>query len=141
MVAETLVDEISELYPLLYFASHTSHSRSDDLTERDLRLLTHIGTEGCPSASGLARHLGIARSTMSEAIRSLEIRGLLIRERTGSSRRPIHLTTEGLEAIRSDEGLDRRVISQIMNELSASQQNTVLNAFRLIAQAIRTRQR
>lgn len=137
MAEHELVREIQSLYPLLYFACHRSHERRDGLGESDLRLLHHIaGTPGA-FASGLARHLGLSRSRVSEALKGLEASGLIGRRPGASGRKEISLTEEGAAALTASDALDPEAIGSILDELDRDQQERVVEALRLLAGAIR----
>ncbi len=141
MARSDRIDEIKRLYPLLYFACHRSHGRSDGLTERDLRILHHVQEGGEAFASGLMRHLGLSRSTLSAALASLESRGLIQRQNGNDRRKFIRLTASGARAIQSDEGLDGKAIGNILDNLEEDDQKRVIDGFKLIAQAIERRKR
>lgn len=140
MATTERVRKVKRLYPLLYFACHHGHGRSDDLTERDLRILHHIGASGEVFASGLAEHLGLSRSTMSEALSSLERKGLIRRANHGSRRKAITLSESGVDALQSDDGLDGETIGAILDELGEDEQVMIVESFELIARAIERRQ-
>lgn len=137
MVGNEVVREIQRLYPLLYFACHRSHARDDGLGESDLRLLHHIDGRSRAFASALARHLGLSRSRMSEALKRLEERGLIERTPETAGRKRIALTAAGAEALTTDDGLDPATIRAIVFELDEGQRELVVHALRLLADAIR----
>lgn len=137
MVGDEIVREIQRLYPLLYFACHRSHARDDGLGESDLRLLHHIDGGSRSFASALARHLGLSRSRMSEALKRLERRGLIERTPDTAGRKRIALTAAGAEALTTDDGLDPETIEAILSGLDEGQRELVIHALRLLADAIR----
>jgi DNA-binding MarR family transcriptional regulator len=139
MVAPERIEAVKRLYPLLYFACHRHHGRRDHLTERDLRILHHVGYGDPAFATGLARHLGVSRSTMSAALASLEAGGLVERTESPSRRKAIRLTEAGSEAIRSDDGLDGDSIAAVLDELDEPSQRRVVEGLELIARAIERR--
>lgn len=141
MVDRDVIERIQRLYPLLYFACHTTHGRRDGLGERDLRLLHHIDVEPRTYASALARHLGLSRSTLSEALGQLEAEGLIERTPDAAGRKRISLTDAGEAALRADDGLDPEAIAGILGELGQEERQRVVEALELIASAIRRRER
>ena len=137
MASPTLIRQVQRLYPLLYFACHHSHRRGDGLSERDLRILHHLAADAAPHASGLARHLGLSRSTLSEALEKLERRGLILRSRGGSNRKMIALTAAGDAALESSDGLDGTAIGEILAQLGEDEQRRVIEGLELIGRAVR----
>lgn len=137
MVDDERIREVQRLYPLLYFACHDSHARVDGLGESDVRLLHHIEARPETFASELARHLGLSRSRVSEAIKGLEERGLVQRTPDGEGRKRIRLTDSGQEALTSRDGLDPEAIRTILDTLDEDQQERVLEGLRLLARAVR----
>ncbi len=136
MATSERIEQIKRLYPLLYFACHRSHDRSDGLTEKDLRILHHVQDGDKAFASGLTRHLGLSRSTLSAALSSLESRGLIERLHGSGRRKRILLTKSGVEAMHSDEGLDGKAIESILDELEERDQERVVEGLALIGEAI-----
>jgi DNA-binding MarR family transcriptional regulator len=139
MADDERIREVQRLYPLLYFACHDSHARDDGLGESDLRLLHHIDGRPDIFASALARHLGLSRSRVSEALKQLEAAGLIQRAPEGGGRKWIRLTEAGEDAIRSRDGLAPESIGAVLDALDAEQQERVVDGLRLLAHAIRNR--
>lgn len=137
MVHDELIREIQRLYPLLYFACHRSHARADGLGESDLRLLHHIDGRARTFASELARHLGLSRSRMSEALGRLEDGGLIERAPDAAGRKRISLTDAGAKALTASDGLDPEAVGAVLGRLDEGQRQLVVDALRLLADAIR----
>lgn len=135
MVDDERIREVQRLYPRLYFACHDSHARVDGLGESDVRLLHHIDARPSTFASELARHLGLSRSRVSEALKGLEARGLVRRTPDGG-RKTIRLTDQGREALTSRDGLDPESIRVVLGRLDEGQQQRVLEGLRLLARAV-----
>jgi len=138
MTTQKQINIVKQLYPLLYFACHGAHDRSDGLTERDLRILHHLnGTQ--VYASQLAKHLGLARSTLSAALTDLASRGLIERQSQADSRRKLlTLSAEGKQALLSNEGLSSTAIEQVLDRLTQAQRIDVISGLRLLAEAVRS---
>lgn len=137
MADDERIREVQRLYPLLYFACHDSHAREDGLSESDLRLLHHIDGRPGTFASELARHLGLSRSRLSEALKGLEETGLIEREADDGRRKRIRLTKEGESAITARDGLNPESIGAILDELDDEEQERVVDGLRLLARAVR----
>lgn len=136
MVDDERIREVQRLYPRLYFACHDSHARVDGLGESDLRLLHHIDGRPGTFASELARHLGLSRSRVSEALKGLDERGLVRRTLDGGGRKRIRLTESGREALTSRDGLNPESIRAVLETLDEDQQQRVLGGLRLLARAV-----
>jgi DNA-binding MarR family transcriptional regulator len=67
--------EVQRLYPQIYIAWHTDHTRAVStewrISSQDASILVHIDREAGLSPRRLASHLGVAASTLSAAIASL----------------------------------------------------------------------
>lgn len=137
MASDERIREVQRLYPLLYFACHDAHRREDGLSESDLRLLHHIDGRPGTFASELARHLGLSRSRLSEALKGLEEAGLIERETDGGRRKRIRLTKEGERAVTAQDGLSPDPIGAILDELDDEEQDRVVDGLRLLARAVR----
>ena len=140
MTRDDRIREVQRLYPLLYFASHDSHRRSDGLSESALRLLHHISATPGTIAADLGRHLGLSRSRLSEALAALERQSLIQRTTGPRGRKEIHLTDAGREALTSSEGIDPDTVGAILDQLSEAEQERVLEGLRLVQRAIREMQ-
>src|SRR5215213_11135960 len=72
---DSIVSEVQRLYPQIYLACHVDHVRASStrwrLSARDSSILAHLDLNRGMSPRTLARHLGVAASTLSAAIRRL----------------------------------------------------------------------
>ncbi len=136
MTRDDRIREVQRLYPLLYFASHDSHRRSDGLSESAMRLLHHISATPGIIAADLGRHLGLSRSRLSEALRALERDSFIERTPGAGGRKEIRLTPDGQDALTSSEGIHPRVVGAILDRLSDAEQERVLEGLRLVKRAI-----
>ena len=136
------VFEILRCYPQIYLACHVEHrtraSSPSGLTERDSSLLAHVDESGT-SPAVLARHLGVAPSTLSAALARLEGRGLLSIDADGSDgrRRRVTLTPAGRDAIASHSVLDPDRLSTMMAAMSGPDRQQAVRGLQALAAAAR----
>ena len=72
---EVQVTEIQMLYPRIYMACHTEHTKARSsevkLSARDSSILAHLSVKELTRSGPLAKHLDVAASTLSEALQYL----------------------------------------------------------------------
>src|SRR4051794_37524979 len=107
MTLDDAVATVQLTYPQVYHACHTRHQRKRTtehaLSARDSAILAHCGIESPIVPAKLARHLSIAASTLSEAIKKLTQAGYVRRvaQVEGDGRHSgILLTAKDLCAVR-----------------------------------------
>lgn len=133
---------IQRAYPQIYLSCHVEHraraSSPTGLTARDATLLAHVEESGS-SPAALARHLGIAPSTLSAAVAGLAGHGLLRVEAnpTDARRRLILLTEEGRAAIGDENVLDARRLAAVLARLSTAERRRAVDGLKLLAAAAR----
>jgi DNA-binding MarR family transcriptional regulator len=75
MTIEHAVQVVQVAFPQVYLACHTRHQRKRStehrLSQRDAAILAHLDERVGAVPARLARHLGIGRSTLSEALKRL----------------------------------------------------------------------
>jgi DNA-binding MarR family transcriptional regulator len=137
------VRAVQRAYPQIYLACHTRHRRTatsdDGLSQRDGALLSHVDELRAVRPSDLAKHLGIAQSTLSEAIDRLSDRGYVVVTRSTSDRREreLRLTRKGVSALASSSVLDARRLAKVLGRLSAGERRDAIRGLALIARASR----
>src|SRR5688572_8296330 len=117
------VRRIQRAYPQLYLACHVEHTtrrRGHGLSDRDSSVLAHLDELSPVSAGGLAKHLGIGASTMTEAIDHLEQLGLVERTRVGR-RVELRITRAGIEHMQSTSVLDSDRLADLVAAVPARQ--------------------
>jgi DNA-binding MarR family transcriptional regulator len=89
------------------------------LSANDSLLLTHLDEDKPVSAGQLARHLGVAASTMSATIQRLEAQGYLRRTPQPGNRRRVELrlTPHGAQAMAATSALAERHIRAVLAQL------------------------
>ena len=136
------VFDVLRCYPQVYLACHVEHrtraSSPTGLTERDGSLLAHVDDQGS-SPAALARHLGIAPSTLSASLSRLEERGLLHVEGDPQDgrRRLVRLTATGRDAIASHSVLDPRRLALLLSQMSPDERRRAVEGLKALAQAAR----
>jgi DNA-binding MarR family transcriptional regulator len=139
---DSLVRRVQRAYPQIYLAchtEHTTHARDHGMSERDSRVLAHLDELAPVSVSGLARHLGVGLSTVSEAAQRLEALGLVTRGRTGPDRRAVELrlTPAGLEHMQTSSVLDPTRLAGVLERLPARERTAAVRGIELLARASR----
>lgn len=141
---EHALNVIQVAYPQVYLACHTRHQRkrttSHALSARDSSILSHLDTRTPTTPARLARHLGIARSTLSEAIKRLTNMGYTKQaERTTKDGRrggvSIALTEQGVEAIRETSVLEEPRLRAVLQHLTETQLRDVTRGMNALAAA------
>jgi DNA-binding MarR family transcriptional regulator len=94
---------------------------------------------GGASPAELARHLGIAPSTLSAALARLERHGLLRLDAdpADARRRRIRLTDAGRDAVIRDSVLDARRVAAMLELLADDERKAAVHGLRLLAAAAR----
>jgi len=89
------------------------------------------------TAGRLARHLGVAASTISAAIRRLESLGYITRTPRAMDRRTIELrlTAMGDKAMAATSVLDQRRVAKMLGRLSSSECRRAVKGLELLAGA------
>src|SRR5689334_15195526 len=121
---DPLVRRVQRAFPQIFHACHVHHTtavRGHGLTQRDADVLAHLDEHAPVTAGALARHLGIAASTLSEAIDELEARGFARRHRGGADRRRVELriTAAGVRAMQAGSVLDTARVAALLGGLPA----------------------
>ena len=130
-------------YPQIYHACHVEHrtraSAPDGLTSRDAGLLAHVGEADGVSPARLARHLGVAPSTLSAALARLSGQGMLTlaTDPQDARRRLVRLTGKGREALAAGSVLDPERLAAVMTRLNATERQRAVEGLALLAGAAR----
>jgi DNA-binding MarR family transcriptional regulator len=133
-------------YPQIYFACHTRHVRrastATQLSAADSTLLAHLDEEDSVRATALAKHLGLAASTLSAAIARLASLGYVIQRRRPDDGRVIDLllSTKGAAAMQASSVLDSSRVKNMLGKLSAGDRKHALDGLALLGKAARLAQ-
>jgi DNA-binding MarR family transcriptional regulator len=137
------VAAVQRYYPQIYLACHVDHVRAVSTPHRvsakDSTLLSHLEETQGMTAGQLARHLGVAASTLSAAIARLEALGYLTRTPGPRDRRTIELrlTALGAEAMAATSVLDRRRVAGLLGRLTVAECRRAITGLALLARAAR----
>jgi DNA-binding MarR family transcriptional regulator len=135
------VRRIQRAYPQLYLACHLRHTtrrREHGLSDRDASVLAHLDELSPIPAGGLARHLGVGPSTVTEAVDRLEARSLVTRERGRDRRRVLlRITEAGRELMSATSVLDAARVDALVKALPARERDAAVRGIELLAKAAR----
>ncbi|HEY2375283.1 MAG TPA: MarR family winged helix-turn-helix transcriptional regulator [Gemmatimonadaceae bacterium] len=144
MTLDQAVEQVQLTYPQVYHACHTRHQRkrSTDhrLSQRDAAILAHCSPDAARVPAQLARHLAIARSTLSEALKKLELLGYVRRVAgaKGDGRQVgILLTLEGLRAVRDTSVLEAVRLEAVLRCATHADRAAIAAGFTALADACR----
>ena len=132
------VRRIQRAYPQLYLACHVDHvtRRRDGVSERDASLLAHLDETSPISAGGLAKHLGVGPSTITEAIDRLETLGLVERTRRGR-KVELRITAAGIAQMQATSVLDSERVAALIAAVPAAKRAEAVRGIELLADAAR----
>jgi DNA-binding MarR family transcriptional regulator len=131
-------------YPQVYLACHTRHQRkrSTDhgLSQRDAAILAHLDEARPTAPSQLARHLGVSRSTASEALKRLAQLGFVARgqvSNTGRSTAAL-LSSKGARAIRDTSVLETARLRAALSRATVAERRAIAAGLTQLARVCRT---
>ena len=133
-------------YPQIYFACHTRHVRrastATRLSATDSTLLAHLDEDHAVRATALAKHLGLAASTLSAAIARLAALGYVIQRRDSRDGRAVDLllSMKGAAAMQASSVLDAALVANMLVHLSSSERTRALEGITLLAKGARLAQ-
>lgn len=133
---------ILRAYPQIYFACHEEHRTRErsahGLTGREAGVLTHIDVAEGIGAGELARHLGVAASSLSATLKRLAGLGLIEDAPSDDARRRrVRLTDGGRAALAEDSVLDAGRVAGVLALLEPGDRARAVEGLALLAQAAR----
>lgn len=143
MTIDRAVQVVQVCFPQVYLACHTRHQRKRStehrLSQRDAAILAHLDERRAMRPSELARHLGVARSTLSEALKRL-VRLGFVSATSGMSQRTmaVILTPQGVRAIRDTSVLETDRLRAALRTKSARDRAIIVAGMSRLAAACRS---
>lgn len=137
------VFEVQRLYPQIYVACHNDHIRAGStewrVSSQDASVLVHLDRQAGIRPSALARHLGVAASTLSATISRLEKLGYLSSTPAANDKRQreLKLTARGAEAISATSVLNAEKVGALMKKLTPDERRAAVKGLALLARAAR----
>lgn len=132
---------VQSAFPRIYLACHSRHQNArttaDNLSQRDATLLAHLDEREPILQSELARHMGIAKSTLSEALSGLEKQQFTIRESDSEDGRStfIRRTALGTGAMSRGSVLEPERLRKLLERLTDRERKRVVEGLELIVKA------
>lgn len=129
-----MIKDINNYFTSIYYHLHTTHEES--ISHQSVRILQMIQKEDEVTVRNIAELLHISQNTASEHIKKLERNGWVKKERATDDQRKVylHLTAEGLHILKKNTELDDEKLQHALNHLSNEEQQTILQAFRLLSE-------
>ncbi|HYE88442.1 MAG TPA: MarR family winged helix-turn-helix transcriptional regulator [Vicinamibacterales bacterium] len=130
-------------YPQIYFACHTRHVRrastATRLSATDSTLLAHLDEDDPVRVTALAKHLGLAASTLSAAIARLAALGYVMQRRDTKDGRAVELllSPKGAAAMQASSVLDSALVAGMLATLTKRERSRALDGIALLAKGAR----
>lgn len=130
-------------YPQIYFACHTRHVRrastATQLSATDSTLLAHLDEDEAVRATSLAKHLGLAASTLSAAIARLAALGYVVQRRDAKDGRAIELllSAKGAAAMQASSVLESARVKKMLERLKPGERTRALDGLAMLGRAAR----
>lgn len=143
MTIDQTIRVVQMAYPQVYLACHTRHQRKRStehrLSQRDAAILAHLDESAPTVPARLAKHLGVSRSTLSEALKRLIALGYVLRADDGDDgrRASVLLTGRGARAIRDTSVLETKRLARALVGLSARELESIGRGMARLAAACR----
>lgn len=143
MTVDQATRVVQMAYPQVYLACHTRHHRKRStehrLSARDAAILAHLDGRVGIVPVRLARHLGVARSTLSEALKRLIALGYARRAAGRRASKPVRilLTVRGADAIRDTSVLETRRLHAALSGLTEHDRAVIAKGMTRLAAACR----
>jgi len=129
-----MIKDLNTYFTTIFYHLHTKHE--DTISHQSVRILQMIQKEDEVTVRDIAELLNISQNTASEHIKKLERNGWVKKERAIEDQRKVnlHLTAEGFHILKKNTELDDEKLQNALNQLSEEQQQTILQAFRLLSE-------
>jgi DNA-binding MarR family transcriptional regulator len=143
MTLDQTIQVIQVSFPQIYLACHTRHQRKRTtdhaLSARDSSILAHLDLETPTQPSKLAIHLGVSRSTVSEALKRLTALGFVERKAVGEDARTSGalLSQKGAAAIRDTSVLEADRLRAALELATSDERDAIALGLSRLADACR----
>ena len=135
MTTSELIYRIQQAYPRIYHACHVDHAQAPSgLSQRNVTILAHIDSAVPLTQTQLARHLGINKSTMSEAVKFLAAQGYVALEADADLRaHRLTLTDSGRRAMGAGSVLDGGRLAALLATLDEEETRIAIAGLEMLA--------
>lgn len=144
MTIDEAVARIQFAYPQVYFACHTRHGRrrsnGDVVSAADVQVLVHLDRDAPATVTALARHLGLASSTLSAALTRLAALGYVAKAAgEGRDRRQVlvTLTRRGAEVVHRNSVLEPARLRRVLRRMGDAERARAVAGLDRLARACR----
>ena len=141
MRIDEAVLRVQHAYTRIYLACHADHQNarttSVRLSQRDSSILSHLSSSAPTRQSDLGKHLGIAKSTLSEALKWLEECGYVARAAgPGPGKEAlVTLSEQGAKAMSASSVLDANQLGRLLESLDDHDRVRAVEGLELLATA------
>lgn len=135
------VRRVQQAYPRIYLACHTEHvkakSSTHRLSARDSSILAHLSESSSIAHAALAKHLGLAKSTLTEAMHWLEQCRYVERVLDASDARNVswRLTAAGSNAMTGTSVLEAGKLERLCSHLTPDELDLAVRGLEVLAGA------
>jgi MarR family transcriptional regulator, organic hydroperoxide resistance regulator len=141
MIAKSDVDAVLECYVRIYFACHarsvSDPKKRSSISTHQAKVLEFLDSEEGTTVLDLARHMGVAPSTMSLTLDRLE-RGNYVQRRKDPNdgrRTLIFLTSDGDKVKRKQKVLEPDLIAAMLGRLPTNRRKAAIDGLRTLTEA------
>ncbi|MCL1699632.1 SMC-Scp complex subunit ScpB [Lysinibacillus sp. Bpr_S20] len=129
-----MIKDLNNYFTSIYYQLHPTHEVA--ISHQSVRILQMIQKEDDVTVRDIAELLNISQNTASEHIKKLERSGWVKKERAIEDQRKVHLylTAEGFHILKKNTELDDEKLQHALNKLSGEEQESILQAFRLLSE-------
>ncbi len=141
MIAKSDVEAVLECYVRIYFACHSRGAsdpkRRSTISANQANVLESLNVEEGTTVLDLARHLGVAPSTMSLTLDRLEKHGYIERRKDPSDGRRtlVFLTPDGEKTRRRQQVLEPHLVAAMLGRLPSSRRKEAIAGLRSLSEA------
>ncbi|MFJ5788818.1 MarR family winged helix-turn-helix transcriptional regulator [Lysinibacillus sp. NPDC093197] len=129
-----MIQDINHYFTNIFYHLHTTHE--DVISHQSVRILQMIQKEDEVTVRDIATLLNISQNTASEHIKKLERLSWVEKIRAIEDQRKVklYLTDAGRIVLKKNTELDDNKLKQALNLLTEKEQQSVLEAFRLLSE-------